>query len=161
MAKEDRRFLETENKGGSSNLNKPSTSFPDASSSEISDKGGIDFRWLPIVTQAISNLSLNISRIPLSRLDNVNLHQEYQEIQKMVEAGIGPSTERIKEFVQLSCLKGELNDVRKVISCIADILRNEEERCFPAEPILKDILVVLESGRSAQELKAVFTGNQS
>ncbi|MDO8748526.1 MAG: radical SAM protein [Candidatus Omnitrophota bacterium] len=124
--------------------------------------GGIDLRFLPIVTQAISNLSLNASRIPLSKLDSINLNQEWRQIQKMVEAGITPSAERIKEYIQLSYLnKGEPNDMQKVISCIADILRSEEERCVSTEPTLKDILVVLESGRSAQELKAVFTGSQS
>ena len=99
--------------------------------------------------------------MPLNRLDDLNLNQEWLQIQKIAGAGITPSAERIKEYVQLSCLKGELNDTQKIIACIADILRNEEERCVSTEPILKDILVVLESGRSAQELKAVFTGNQS
>lgn len=130
-------------------------------SSVISDKGGIDFRSLPIVTQAISNLSLNTLPIPLNRLDGINLNQEWRQIQKIAEAGITPSTERIKEYIQLSCLKGEFSDTQKVISCIADILRSEEERCVSTEPALKDILVVIESGRSAQELKAVFTGSRT
>ena len=51
--------------------------------------------------------------------------------------------------------------IEKVISCITDILRSEEDTCCATEPMLEDILVVLESGRSNQELKAVFTGNQS
>jgi len=123
-------------------------------------KGGIDFRTLPIVTQAMSNLSLSASRIPLSRVKNINLDQELQDIQKMVGAGIMPSAERIKEYVQISCLQGAL-ETKKVVSSIADILRLEEECCCSTDAMLKDILVVLESAKSAQELKAVFVGNQS
>jgi hypothetical protein len=137
---------------------------PSAASPAISEKktGGIDFRSLPIVTQAMSNLTLNTSRIPLGRLDSINLDKEWQDIQRLVEAGITPSAERIKEFVQVSCLRGSSDeDMQKVVSCIADILRLEEERCCSTEQVLKDILVVLESGSSIQELKAVFTDSQS
>ena len=76
----------------------------------------------------------------------------------MVDAEIIPSTDRIKEYVASSCLKGDSN-MLKVVSCIAGILRLEEERCSLTEPMLKDILVVLESGRSNQELRAVFIGS--
>ncbi|TRZ93375.1 hypothetical protein D4R78_08585 [bacterium] len=124
--------------------------FSITASLEISNKGGIDFRTLPIVTQAMNNLSLNASRIPLSRLESINLDQELRDIQKMIETGITPSTDRIKDYVQVSCLKGELNDMQKVIYCIADILRAEEESCSSTESTLKDILVVFESGRSNQ-----------
>ncbi|MBU0547831.1 MAG: hypothetical protein KKH57_03625 [Candidatus Omnitrophica bacterium] len=122
--------------------------------------GGIDFRILPIVTQAMSNLSLNASRIPLSSLESINLDQELEEINRLVKAGITPSAERIKEYVQASCLKGNF-DIQKIVSCIVDILRLEEMRCCSSDATLKDILVVLESVSSAQELKAVFIGNYS
>ena len=75
----------------------------------------------------------------------------------MLAAGIIPSTDRIMEYVQASCLKGD-PDTQKVVSCIADILRLEEERCSLTEAQLKDILIVLESGRTAQELKEIFSG---
>jgi hypothetical protein len=121
--------------------------------------GGIDFRALPIITQAISNLSINASRIPLSKLDNVNLDQELSDIQRMVNAGITPSAERIKEYMQASCAKGTAEqDISKVISCISDIMRLEEEKCCSTEPVLRDILVVLESSRSNTELNQVFLG---
>lgn len=64
----------------------------------------------------------------------------------MVDAGLTPSADRIKEYVQASCLKGN-SDMQKVISCIVEMLRMEEESCCLTEPVLKDILVVLESGR--------------
>ena len=86
-----------------------------------------------------------------------DVDQELREIEKLIEAGITPSTERIKEYVASSCLKGN-PDTQKVVSCIADILRLEEERCYSTEATLKDILVVLESGMTEQEIRAIFTG---
>jgi hypothetical protein len=125
--------------------------------------GGIDFRALPIVIQAMSNLSAALRNNPLrgQPLITVNLSKELGEIERLVEAGITPSAERIREYLQASCAKGEVeNDVAKVVSCISDILRLEEERCCATEAMLKDILVMLESGRPAQELKAVFLGTK-
>ncbi|MBI4707987.1 MAG: hypothetical protein HY761_08695, partial [Candidatus Omnitrophica bacterium] len=37
-------------------------------------------------------------------------------------------------------------DTQELLSCIADILRKQEEECCSTDPALKDILVVLESG---------------
>jgi hypothetical protein len=45
-----------------------------------------------------------------------------------------------------------------VVSCISDILRQQEELCCATEQVLRDILVVLDSGKSGQELKEVFVG---
>jgi len=121
--------------------------------------GGIDFRALPIVTQAIGNLGANINRSSLNRLSSVNLNQEWLEIERMVSSGITPSAERIKEYIQASCAKGEAGqDVDKIINCISDILRQEEERCCSTDATLRDILVVLEASRSSTELSQIFLG---
>jgi len=123
--------------------------------------GGIDFRALPIVTQAMTNLKLSSSSaMSMSKLQNINLNQELGDIQKMVEAGMTPSTDRIKEYVASSCLKGDL-DAKRVVSCIANILRLEEEHCVSTDPMLRDILVVLESNRSMENLRAIFIGTKS
>lgn len=122
-------------------------------------KGGIDFRSLPIVTQAIGNLRVNLSDATLQRLSNVNLNEQLQQIQRMVNAGITPSSERIKEYVQASCFNdNSRQNIDKIILCISDIMRQEEETCVSTEPILRDILVVLESAGSTKELKEVFLG---
>jgi hypothetical protein len=144
--------------GGSGKASVASSSID--KTNDLDTKGGIDFRVLPIVTQAMNNLSLDTSRIPLSRLEGINLDRELQDIQRMVRAGITPSAERIKEYIQVSCLKGN-PDIKKLVSCIADILRLEEGRCCSSDAMLKDILIVLESARSTQELKTVFVGKQS
>jgi hypothetical protein len=123
--------------------------------------GGIDFRTLPIVTQAMSNLKLSTSSsLSLDKLQNINLNQELGDIQKMLKSGITPSTDRIKEYVASSCLKGDL-DIQKIVSCIANILRLEEEHCIQTDSVLRDILVVLESSGSMENLRAIFIGADS
>jgi len=122
--------------------------------------GGIDFRALPIVTQAMNNLRLSASSsISLSQLNSINLNQELQEIQRLLGAGMTPATERIKEYLQASCAKGSiLQDKDKVILCIADILRSQEQTCSTTDPALRDILVVLETSGSSVELSRIFLG---
>lgn len=51
-------------------------------------------------------------------------------------------------------------DIDKVITCIADILKIEEELYAPTEPMLLDILIAVESASSIQQLKDVFVGNR-
>lgn len=80
---------------------------------------------------------------------NFNLSSELNEIEKLTNAGITPSTQRIKEYIQASSISiNSPEDTQKLLSCIADILRKQEEECCPTDPTLKDILVVLESGIS-------------
>ena len=134
-----------------------------ASSSLGNDKspGGIDFRALPIVSYASSALKSSIVSSPIAKLDNSSLSKEVLAIQKMVEAGIAPSEERIKDFVQASSAleAGSLADARqKAVLWIAEVLRSQEEECCASSAILKDMLVVLDSGVSEKELKNIFLG---
>jgi hypothetical protein len=77
----------------------------------------------------------------------------------MASSGITPSSERIKEYIQTSCAQDNITQDRdKVLLCISDILRLQEERCEPTSTTLRDILVVLESMKNAQELREVFLG---
>lgn len=140
--------------------------------------GGIDFRFLPIVTQSMDNLKLAIQgqnlgdrplaalgvrppakgSVPIERYKNINLTQEWRDIERLVKTGTVPSAERLKEYFAASCFKGSLDsDMDKITSCIADILRMQEELCCSTDPTLKDILVVLGSGRSGEELKLAFS----
>ena len=131
----------------------PDASTPNAQLPSDSKKGGIDFRALPIVNQPINTAMLKLSAADLSRLNNVNLNSEWGEIQNMVNVGIIPSNERIKEYVLASCLRQSLGrEMDKVLGCIADIMRMEEDRVSVTEPELRDMLVLLESGRPTDGL---------
>ena len=125
-----------------------------ASSSIPDKKGGIDFRVLPIVNQQINMGILKLNPADLSRLNNINLDSEWLEIQNMVNAGIIPSNERIKEYVLASCLRQSFgNQINKVLGCIADIMRMEEDRVTDADVELKDMLVLIEAGKPEAELQ--------
>jgi hypothetical protein len=132
--------------------------------------GGIDFRALPIVTQPISQGQapvLDLGRAvtgltPMgaqtAHLSNFNLEEEWQRIMNMVKGGIIPSCQRIKEYLQASCLGPDCQErINKVLSCIADILRLEEERVSSTEPALREVLVLLESDKPADELRVALS----
>ena len=139
-------------KGGIQDASQNSLSINPATEKE---PGGIDFRALPIVTQPVGAASPLTLNPPALTLKNVNLEKEWSEIQRMLNAGIIPSSQRIKEYLQSCCTKQEdiTQEIDKVLSCIADILRLEEERCQPTEAALKELLVLLESHKPPKDMR--------
>src|SRR3989338_8026784 len=121
-------------------------------------QGGIDLTALPITTQSLLNQPLT-TNMPIagSALNlNLNLDKELQDIQDMLKAGIMPSSERIKEYaLASSSLKPEdySREIDKILGCIANIFRLEEEKAKPTPRALKDVLILLESDKPAQELQ--------
>ncbi|MHB8155584.1 MAG: ATP-binding protein, partial [Candidatus Omnitrophota bacterium] len=63
---------------------------------------------------------------------------ELQEIQRLIQAGIIPATKRLEEC-RGACSANAL------LSCIADILRIEEERVMPTDAGLKNLLALIET----------------
>jgi hypothetical protein len=124
-----------------------------ASSSLAGDeKGGIDMRSLPQYTkveQVGSKSAGGVSR--LAPTISAVLDKEWLEIERMASSGIAPSCERLREY--LLSLQDPNSQIDKVLACIADILRQEEEKASCTESSLREILVLLESGRPANELK--------
>ena len=62
-----------------------------------------------------------------------------------------PSSERIKEYALASSSlnPGDYSrEIDKILGCIADIFRLEEEKAKPTPQILKDMLIQLESDKS-------------
>jgi hypothetical protein len=121
--------------------------------------GGIDFRALPITTQP-TNMPLikGLSPQGISPVININLNEEWSQIQNMLNAGVVPSSQRIKEYVQACCQgQGSGQEIDKVLTCIADIFRLEEERVSQTDPTLKEFLVLLESDKSVNELESAIS----
>jgi len=117
-------------------------------------KGGIDFSGnMPIAIQPMGGLRTIQPSSPLTFQREVNpeLAKEWQEIERMLAANITPSPQRIKEYLQ-GCVAGGCADkeIDKVLGCIADIMRMEEERCTGSDESLKEILVMLEQKPSAE-----------
>jgi hypothetical protein len=134
--------------------------------------GGIDLRSLPIITQTmqpglgivpgdIQGQSPVVSDVNALRgtvpAFNPELDKELFDIQRMIEGGIIPSCQRLKEFLEASCTSADCKvRMQKILSCIADILRLEEERVCQTAPELKQMLVLLESNQAAGELQAAL-----
>jgi hypothetical protein len=117
------------------------------SPAKASDLGGIDFRELPMVTQPMKVPAVNLPAPLMNQIDNLNLDVEWTQIRRMLDAGIIPSTERIKEYLQARYQKGITSrEIELVLSGIACILRLEEKYIYATDPALKELLVHLESG---------------
>ena len=107
--------------------------------------GGIDFRQLPSITQPMLNSSF--FKAPQRIIPTAELDVVWSQIQKMVRGGIIPSGERLWEYAYSCCQQGSVQEITKVLACIADILRLEEEQAQTTEAGLKELLVLLESGK--------------
>jgi ribosomal protein S18 acetylase RimI-like enzyme len=115
--------------------------------------GGIDFRGLPIIAQNISPIAAQ-GVLAAVNTKNINTDSSLGQMRSMLNAGIIPSCERLKEFLIASCAKDDCKDnLDGALSCIADILKMEEDRVQPTDPALREFLVLLESGRSASQMQ--------
>ncbi|MFH0935953.1 MAG: hypothetical protein V1828_03775 [Candidatus Omnitrophota bacterium] len=111
--------------------------------------GGIDFRALPMAIQpmgSFSGLDFNLPRLSRAELERINVTFEMQEIGKMVQAGILPSGERIKELIAACVQKGEIT-VRadNLLLCLIDICKLQEESACESSPEFREALVIVDS----------------
>ncbi|MDD5691571.1 MAG: hypothetical protein PHP10_00095 [Candidatus Omnitrophica bacterium] len=127
---------------------------------EDNSVGGIDMRSLPKYTKVekvtagsplVKQGQSPSGTAPLS-------DKEWQEIERMANSGIAPSCERIREY--LLSLQDPSTQIDRVLACIADILRQEEEKACGTESSLKEILVLLESGKPVNELRLALINIQ-
>ena len=125
----------------------PDTKTPAQPANDQANKGGIDFRSLPIISQqAAANLKLTSGMVIRPGVDSA---KEWQAIEKMVAGGMKPSCERLREFVGICYGKGELGEYSEnILGCVAEILQMEEAKAQATEPVLKDILIFLETART-------------
>ena len=122
-----------------------------ASSLVRKDMGGIDMRSLPKYTK-VEQAGSSLKGRPLSTLGgSLVSNKEWLEIERMANSGIAPSCERLREY--LLSLQDPNSQIDKVLVCIADILRQEEEKACYTEASLREILVLLESGKPVNELR--------
>ena len=110
-----------------------------------SDKGGIDFRALPIETRQIDGLG-SFAGSPLAVNPDLDFEAEWGGIQAVFNAGIRPSARRLAEFAA-SAAASPLNSRRldDLLGLITDLLRRDEEdeKLTPLDADLKDLLAYL------------------
>jgi len=144
---------------------------PDESASSIAEdkKGGIDMRSLPKYTKvervATGSPLVKQGQSPPATEASAGRSgtgsvsdKEWQEIERMASSGIAPSCERIREY--LLSLQDPNSQIDKVLACIAGILRQEEEKVCSTEAALREILVLLESGKPVNELRLALINIQ-
>jgi len=135
-------------------INNPVSSSPVRSAPETTGEmpkaagvGGIDFRVITMITQPMGNLSgLNFSLPHLSNLENINLNEELAQIQRMLQAGIIPSGERLKEYVAACYQKGELKEyLDGIVASVVDTCKLQEENVEVTSNALKEVMLILDS----------------
>ena len=109
--------------------------------------GGIDFRVIPMITQPMGNLSgLKLSLPRLTNIEKINLTEEFNQMRKMVVAGITPSGSRLKEYVAACYQKGELKEhLDGIVGLLVDICKLEEEKVADTTNEVKEVLLILDS----------------
>lgn len=108
--------------------------------------GGIDFRGLP-GTLPPPRFSLLEEKYFTSVAAAMDLDKERSRIERMVDGGMRPSTQRVGEFAAACRIKGETGvQMEALLGFIAGILRIEEERALETEQELRDLLFFLQTG---------------
>ncbi|MDI6606222.1 MAG: hypothetical protein QME65_03660 [Candidatus Omnitrophota bacterium] len=111
--------------------------------------GGIDFRALPMTIQpmgSFSGLNFNLPQLSRAELERINIDSEMQQISNMVQAGILPSGERIKELVAACVQKGQIKRCADgLLLCFIDICNLQEENAYESSPEFREALVIVDS----------------
>ncbi|MBI4707624.1 MAG: HEAT repeat domain-containing protein, partial [Candidatus Omnitrophica bacterium] len=157
-------LVDARKKKEAENIAMVNTEYPVSSSAD--KKGGIDMRVLPIVTQPgmlspVTSHQSPVSRGGLNLLYSTDgsLAKEWQAIERMFNGGITPSAQRIKEYLSNCCAVNNFDqEIDKVISLMADILRKQEEECCATDTGLKQFLVALESEKTGEEFQSSLAG---
>ena len=118
--------------------------------------GGIDLRHLPIPIRAQA-IFTPLSASALDRIDRMDEAVEWRRIRTMLDSGMIPSCDNIRFYLLHCCRTDGLDSqLNKILTCLADILRLEEDRGYATEPALKQILALLESDTRAEEMLAAL-----
>jgi hypothetical protein len=105
--------------------------------------GGIDLRNLPIFKQTVVTGVPAQSDLPAIRVADPDA--ELKSIEKLAACGLAPSAGRVRDLWS-ACVAAGKADLYKgrLLACIADILRQEEDFAKPTDPILRSVLILAE-----------------
>ena len=96
---------------------------------EHKDVGGVDFSSLGSLTQVKSVLPVQ-SKNPATQVNQISTYDpELKEIQRLLQAGILPHLNRLKEYLAKGTKRSDLNyRIKNVRECLIDTFRIEEMR---------------------------------
>jgi len=111
--------------------------------------GGIDFRVLPTAIQPMGSfvdLNFKLPQLNKAELAEINIAAEIRQVKNMLQAGIIPSGERIKELTAACVQKEEINSqIDNLLLCLGDMLKLEEENGYESSPELREAIVIIDS----------------
>jgi hypothetical protein len=110
-------------------------------------KGGIDFRSLPMTCMPMGGFcGLSFSLPNPASIGSIDVDNELKEINLMVERGIIPSGQRVKELIAVCYHRQELaGHAEELMSCLMRICKLEEDMVAPSDKELKEALVIVDS----------------
>lgn len=112
-------------------------------------RGGIDFTRINMIIQPqLHSLKTNFKLPERQLLQRMDIDTENNEIQNLMRAGILPSSQRLIEYITAYYLcnagRGKIDNA---VGCIVDYFKLEEENCYSTDEIVKNLLVLIESGK--------------
>jgi hypothetical protein len=109
--------------------------------------GGIDLRSMNIIAQPMGSFVGLDFRLPLVKnAERIDLDKEFAQIRLMVERGISPSGQRIKEFIAACWQRQEWDKrLQDVMACLVDVCRLEEDNLSETSAQLRECLVIVDS----------------
>jgi hypothetical protein len=116
------------------------------------ERGGIDFRAVPMVTQP--GMGLNAPAIDMRQVQLLaekstitDLDKEWDAIQQQMKSKQMPYA-RMKGYVAVCCQrKADAKHMKTVTACVSDILKLEEKCAVVTCPEMKELLVIIEAVR--------------
>ncbi|MCX5695490.1 MAG: hypothetical protein NTW18_02340 [Candidatus Omnitrophica bacterium] len=122
---------------------------PEETASSALTPGGIDFRALPMSIQpmgSFAGLNFKLPQLTQAQLKQINIESEMQQVKNLVESGIVPSGDRIKELIAACSQKGKISYyVDNLLLCLVDICKLEEQNAFETSPELREALAIVDS----------------
>ncbi len=104
--------------------------------------GGVDFRAMPLPSPMGA---IDLNTLQIGHLENANPTELWKQVTTMVDDGVIPASEQIAACAKLLCRGKDCRaNADKLRSCIAGMMRLQEERVIPTEELLKQVLIALE-----------------
>ncbi|MBF0532812.1 MAG: hypothetical protein HQL23_06935 [Candidatus Omnitrophica bacterium] len=126
-----------------------------ASPAQAADKnGGVDFRALPVPALPVLPMG-NVPPAMIGDFSRLDIRKEWSYIQNMVNEGVIPSDQRLRNYLLAACQQKRLaRDINQILGLLADVLRLEENHAALTEPGIENMLALLESDRPNQEIQS-------
>ncbi len=107
--------------------------------------GGIDFRFINIMAMPkLDTFKANIKLPALNQLKKADIAKEKASLEKMMQSGVSPSSQRVMEYLAACYSQQKTQDANR---CLTSYLRLQEESVNPVGQEFMAFLFLLKSGK--------------